>query len=89
MKKQYYCGYEDSPEWARKLLSKKFNASCRIHDFDYEPNTPYTQAKADVRFRNHMLRQAGKNPFWIFVAYTYYLAVIWGGKKAYKKGNNK
>lgn len=82
--KNYYCGYEDSPEWIRKFMSSKFNASCKIHDLDYNSDSQYYREKADVRFRDHMLRQAGKNLFWITVAYLYYLAVIWGGNRAFR-----
>tara|TARA_R110000851_G_scaffold116166_1_gene242250 strand:+ start:262 stop:534 length:273 start_codon:yes stop_codon:yes gene_type:complete len=82
-KPKQYCGYEDSPEWTRKLMSGKFNTSCRIHDLDYGEKTPFSRSKADVRFRNHMLKQAKRSPFWITMAYIYYLGVIWGGKKAY------
>ena len=73
---KYYCGpnWENFPGWARRILSYKFNASCRVHDLDYRATSKYTQKEADRRFLRHMLKQAGWNPFWILVAYAYYIA---------------
>lgn len=86
MKKQKYsCGYENSPKWLRRILSYKFDCCCQDHDKDYEKETKLTQSQADVKFRDCMRKKAGKNLFWILIAWIFYLAVKIGGKKAYKK----
>jgi hypothetical protein len=82
--KKYYCGYDSSPTWIRKLLSIKFNASCRIHDLDYEQNSPFSQEEADQRFFQNMVKQSKGNLFWLFLACIFYKAVLIGGKKTYK-----
>jgi hypothetical protein len=60
------------PDWIKRILSYKFNASCRVHDLDYRAPAKYTQYEADRRFLDNMLKQAGWNPFWIMMAYAYY-----------------
>lgn len=81
---KYHCGYKESPEWLRKLMSYKFNASCLIHDLDYRPNTKFSQLQADLRFLEHTLRQAKDSKFWVVMAYVFFFVVRIMGKKAYK-----
>lgn len=79
-----YCGPYWMPSWLRKLLSSKFNASCKIHDLDYT-SSKFTQKEADVRFLIHMIRQAKTSKFWRFIATLYYLAVRIGGKFSWRR----
>jgi hypothetical protein len=82
--KKYHCGYKDSPEWLRKILSIKFNASCKIHDMDYNKKSPYSKLQADLRFLEHCIRQAQDSKFWLFMAYLGFFIVRFLGDKAYK-----
>jgi len=79
-----YCG----PYWLhpkiRRLLSIKFNASCKIHDEDYE-NAIFTQKQADRRFISHTLRQSKGNILWILVGVLMYIGVRLGGWISYGK----
>lgn len=81
-----YCG----PDWLhpklRRLLSGKFNASCKIHDLDYG-SKKYSRSEADRRFREHTLRQAGNSLLWKVVAKFFYYMVRIGGRISY--GKNK
>ena len=36
---KYHCGPENAPKWVRRILSYKFNASCKIHDMDYSKDS--------------------------------------------------
>ena len=80
-----YCGPWWMPSWMRKLLSGKFNASCRIHDRDYSPSTKFTRKEADVRFKDHMLRQSKDSKKWKMISYIYYMFVRIGGSLSFKK----
>jgi len=62
------------PEWARKLASTKFNASCKIHDLDYD-SKKFSRLQADTRFLAHMLRQAEDSLLWELVAVWYFVIV--------------
>lgn len=81
---KYYCGYQTLPKWFRKILSYKFNASCRLHDMHYRSNTKRSQLDADIEFLRNCLKQANANMFWSFMAYAAYFIVRLLGKKAYK-----
>jgi len=88
MEKKYYCGALWVPRWIRKILSIKFNASCKIHDLDYS-STRFDREEADTRFLLHMIRQS-KNSFSCEVVATmYYLFVrmlgkfTWGNKDSH------
>lgn len=83
MERKDYCGAFWMPVWLRKLLSNKFNASCKIHDLDYS-SKKYSRLDSDIRFKNHMLRQAKSSKLWKLLAHTFYLAVRLGGKISWK-----
>jgi len=34
-KNQYHCGAWWTPKWVRRIISTRFNASCKVHDMDY------------------------------------------------------
>lgn len=78
-----YCGPSYMPKCLRRLLSSKFNASCKIHDLDYA-SKKFKQKEADKRFLAHMLRQAGSSKCCKILAYVYYYAVRIGGAISYK-----
>jgi len=82
--KKYYCGPYWIPSKVRRIVSSKFNASCKIHDMDYE-SMKYGQKQADKRFRAHALRQAGNHIGWRIVARLFYIMVRVGGKLSYGK----
>lgn len=81
-----YCGPNWMPSWIRRFFSSKFNASCRLHDWDYSPPHKYTRKEADKRFYEHMKRQSGKNPLWRLTALFYYISVRVFGKSQYGEG---
>ena len=86
-----YCGPFWMPKFMRIWLSDKFNASCKIHDMDYG-SKKFTRKEADVRFLEHMTRQAKDSKWWKFVAKGYYYAVRLGGKLSWdraKKGDSE
>lgn len=74
-----YCGPYWMPSWMRKHFSKKFNASCKIHDLDYA-STKFSRDQADARFHDHMNRQAEHSLYWRTIAFFYYIAVRLAGK---------
>lgn len=75
---KYHCGPSWAPEWLKKILSYKFNASCKIHDLDYT-TTKYTRKEADVRFLYHMMRQAEGSILWESMAILYFMIVRFFG----------
>lgn len=85
-KNKYYCGAWWTPKWIRKIISTKFNASCKVHDLDYK-TTKFTREEADTRFLLHMIRQAKGSIFWEVIATFFYLFVRMLGKLSY--GINK
>jgi hypothetical protein len=78
-KRKDYCGPYWMPKWLRRILSNKFNASCKIHDLDYA-TTRFTRDEADARFQDHMNKQAKNSLKWRLVAFIYYVMVRIGGK---------
>ena len=82
-----YCGPYWMPSFMRKWLSSKFNASCKIHDRDYEKGIP--QEKADFRFIQHLYRQSKGRFFWEVVACIFFLMVRAGGKISWKKAQEE
>ena len=56
-KRPAWCGARWMPLWARKIASKRFNASCRLHDLHYASGA-VSRREADRRFLEHMLRQS-------------------------------
>jgi len=83
-KEKYYCGATWVPRWLRKILSSKFNASCRVHDLDYE-TIRFDREEADTRFLMHMIRQAKNSLFWEIIATIYYLFCRTLGKLSWGK----
>ena len=79
-----YCGPYWMPKCLRRLVSSKFNASCKIHDMDYT-SKKYGQKQADKRFRTNVLKQAGNSKMWRVNARIFYLLVRLGGKLSYGK----
>lgn len=82
-KETYHCGAWWTPKLIRKMLSVKFNASCKIHDLDYETDK-YDRAEADTRFLMHMIRQSKHSLYWEVIATSYYLFVRCLGKLSWK-----
>jgi len=78
-KRKDYCGPNWMPSCIRRIFSNKFNASCKIHDMDYE-SKEYSRDEADARFQDHMNRQAKHSLKWRFIAFCYYFIVRLGGK---------
>lgn len=70
----YYCGLYSWPKWFRKILSKKFNSSCMLHDIQHVSEVVDNKT-ADLIFLQNTKQQAGKNPFWLLTAYVFYVAV--------------
>ncbi|NVM37758.1 MAG: hypothetical protein HWN81_19355 [Candidatus Lokiarchaeota archaeon] len=83
---KYYCGSWWTPRWVRRILSVKFNASCKVHDLDYH-TTKFTREEADTRFLLHMVKQAKGSIFWEIIATLFYIFVRMLGKLSY--GVNK
>lgn len=83
-----YCGPFWMPKAIRRILSKKFNASCKIHDLDYA-SKKYSRKQADLRFKVNTLKQAGNSKFWRFIAKIFYLAVRIGGQISYNRDIGK
>lgn len=79
-----YCGPYWMPAKLRKLVSNKFNASCKIHDLDYD-SMKYSRKEADYRFLLNMKKQAKNNILFKIVAYAFYLMVRIGGSISWKK----
>lgn len=78
-KEKYYCGATWTPKWIRYILSVRFNASCKVHDLDYE-TTRFDREEADTRFLLHMIRQSKNAVRWEIVATSYYIFVRILGK---------
>ena len=74
-----YCGPFWMPTFMRKWLSKYFNASCKIHDLDYE-SKKYNRTQSDIRFLVHMLKQANGAKSLEAIAIAYYVFVRIGGR---------
>jgi len=81
---KYYCGYKKSPKFIRKMLSYKFNDSCKIHDKNYNKNSKMTRYEADKIFLEDCKKQAKGSLFWLIMAYLYYFSVKLLGKIAFK-----
>lgn len=79
-----YCGPYWMPSFLRRAISSKFNASCKIHDMDYM-SKKYSRSEADLRFRDHVLRQAGNSRFWRVIGRIFYGMVRIGGRFSYGK----
>ena len=62
------------PLWFRKLISVKFNKSCKIHDVYYVAHNIDNQ-DADLIFLEHMYLQAGDSLYWKCIAYGMFLNV--------------
>lgn len=71
---KYYCGKYSLPRWVRKLLSPRFNESCKIHDIHHVTEI-VTHQEADRIFLENMKHQAGSNLYWKVMARVYYVAV--------------
>lgn len=87
-----YCGAFWMPKWLRIKLSKKFNASCKMHDLDYDAHEKYSQKEADDRFLKSMLRQANRlenKTMWRCIAKVYYIFVRIGGWYSYSEAKKK
>ena len=84
-KDQYYCGAWWTPKFIRRILSVRFNASCKIHDLDYK-TTRFTREEADTRFLLHMIRQAKSSVFWEVIATIFYISVRILGKLSFGLG---
>jgi hypothetical protein len=81
-KNSYYCGPWWTPKFVRRILSVKFNASCKVHDLDYK-TTRFTREESDTRFLLHMIRQAKSSVFWEINATLFYVSVRLLGKLFY------
>lgn len=78
-----YCGAFWMPVKLRKFASKKFNASCRLHDIHYSQKK-MTRKEADQVFLRNMLRQADGDREYIALAYLFYASVRVGGWYSWK-----
>lgn len=87
--KKYYCGpsWRYFPDWLRRILSYKFNESCKIHDQDYSSGK-LTKEEADQKFLENMLKQAEGSSFWTSMAHAYYRATKMFGSFSWKKDSN-
>ena len=83
-KHKFYCGPWWMPRWLRRILSFKFNASCKVHDLDYA-SREFSRIEADDRFLLHMIRQAKSSLFWEIYAMSYYILVRILGKLSWDK----
>lgn len=79
-----YCGPWWSPKFINCWLSKPFNASCKVHDLDYESDK-YSQLEADDRFKKNLTRQAKGSIIKRMLVPVYYWAVRLGGRASYGK----
>ena len=86
-KTKYYCGSWWVPRFIRKILSIKFDASCRIHDLDYR-HKEFKREEADTRFLFHMIRQSKNSVFWEFIATAFYIFVRVLGKLSWIRNRN-
>jgi len=85
-KNQYHCGAWWTPKWVRRIISTRFNASCKVHDMDYL-TTRFTREESDTRFLLHMIRQSKSSFFWEILATIFYIFVRLLGRLSY--GVNK
>lgn len=83
-KGKYYCGAWWTPKWVRRILSVRFNASCKVHDLDYA-TTKFSREEADTRFLLHTIRQAKSSIFWEVIATVFYISVRLMGKLSWGK----
>ena len=67
------------PKILRRIASIKFNASCRIHDMDYNTHK-YNRLEADIRFFNNMIKQANGSWFWEVMAAVYFVLTRTAGR---------
>jgi len=81
-KAQYHCGAWWTPKWIRRIISARFNASCKVHDLDYN-TTRFSREESDTRFLLHMVRQSKGSIFWEIIATVFYLSVRILGKLSY------
>lgn len=88
MERKDYCGPYWMPRWFRRMLSNKFNASCKIHDMDYN-SKKYSRDEADARFQDHMNKQSKHSLKWRFTAFVYYVLVRLGGKLSWDKAKEE
>lgn len=84
--KKTYCGAYWMPKWLVDFLSSRFNASCKIHDLDYESGK-YGQKESDKRFLDHMCKQTKKNNIKCgrIMAYIFYASVRIAGRISWNK----
>ncbi len=87
-KNKYHCGAWWTPSWVRRIISVKFNASCKVHDMDYG-TTRFTREESDTRFLLHMIKQSKSSIFWEIIATFFYLSVRMLGKLSYGVGKAK
>jgi len=83
-KQKYYCGAWWVPKFIRKILSFKFNASCKIHDLDYI-SKDITREESDVKFLLNMIRQSNGSAFFEICATFFYIFVRILGKLSWGK----
>jgi hypothetical protein len=88
MDRKDFCGPYWMPSFMRRFLSSKFNASCKIHDLDYE-SQKFSQREADIRFITHMIKQCDGKFFWEVLAVLYFLSVRIGGKISFNKAKKE
>jgi hypothetical protein len=74
MAQKYYCGPRWLPGFAKRILSYKFNASCKVHDSNYESHC-FTRIETDIRFLKNMMDQSDGSLFWEMIAMIYFLIV--------------
>jgi hypothetical protein len=86
-KQKYYCGAWWVPKFIRRILSFKFNASCKIHDLDYG-SKEFDREETDKRFLCHMIRQSKNNIFYEVLAAFFYISVRLLGKLSWGKNEN-
>lgn len=89
-----YCGPDSSSGYVKNILSAdiipggEMNEVCKIHDEDY--STPgKSKAAADLKFLGNGLKSNWWNPYGWVKSIGYYLAVAFGGGKAYKEAQAK
>jgi hypothetical protein len=71
--KIHYCGAYWTPKWIKKLLSKRFNEACYMHDKDYDEQLT-SRKDADRKFLHRMLETSG-SVFWAMVFYAFVRAL--------------
>jgi hypothetical protein len=70
---KYHCGPKIFPEWINKLLSKRFNLACKVHDKAYA-NKIHSRFKADNYFLMRMI-EASSSHVDVFNALAFYFIV--------------